>query len=74
MDRNSVAESSAAAVSAAVSLAGSESIGETLPGERIRRGSIRPTMGNPDLGEFGNETTLLLCFDNDESVSDLLWL
>lgn len=28
---------------------GSESMGETLPGDKIRRGSIRPTMGNPDL-------------------------
>lgn len=36
-------------------------MGETLPGDKIRRGSIRPTMGNPDLalcGEFGTETTL----------------
>lgn len=34
------------------------SIGETRPGERIRRGSIRPTRVNPDLelrGEFGTE-------------------
>lgn len=47
---------------------GSESMGETRPGERIRRGSIRPTMGNPDLelcGEFGTER---VCFDR---VSDL---
>lgn len=37
---------------------GSESMGETRPGERIRRGSIRPTKFNPDLelcGELGTE-------------------
>jgi len=41
---------------------GSESMGETLPGDKIRRGSIRPTMGNPDLvlwGELGTETLRL---------------
>lgn len=37
---------------------GSESRGETRPGERIRRGSILPTKFNPDLeltGELGTE-------------------
>lgn len=37
---------------------GSESMGETRPGERILRGSILPTKFNPDLefsGELGRE-------------------
>lgn len=37
---------------------GLESIGETRPGDKIRRGSIRPTKLNPDLalrGELGTE-------------------
>jgi hypothetical protein len=38
-----------------VSPVGSESIGETRPGERILLGSIRPTKFNPGLGELGNE-------------------
>lgn len=40
------------------SAVGSESMGETRPGERIRRGSIRPTKLSPDLelwGELGYE-------------------
>ena len=46
--------------SAPISRIESESIGETLPGDKIRRGSIRPTNPNPrpDLalcGELGTE-------------------
>lgn len=53
------------------STVGSESIGETRPGERIRRGSILPTKCNPDLelsGELGTEFEQGL-----ETDSSFLW-
>ncbi len=53
---------------------GSESMGETRPGDKIRRGSIRvrPTKPSPDLvlcGELGTELVVVPGF---ECVSDLL--
>lgn len=53
----------------------SGSIGETLPGDKIRRGSIRPTRPSPDLelcGELGIELLELSLEDESRGFSGLV--